>query len=1410
LSGGNYLGRFDIAQQWRVTGENRRVLANYPVYNAIDFYTGNDFLTAVSTGEKGNWTCEAVFNIYNNYPDTPKLIMAGDSIGWEIRYSDSDDKTWNDNQFIADYFVGWVYSGPAATNADFFGRLVFEPAPEQKSITVTHPAADTTWYLGDSGLISWISTGSISAVKIEISRTAGASWTTLADSLENSGEFRWIISGDAADSCQIKISDFENHIFAASAFFQIAEKPALQITSPQNGDHWYVGQRYSIAWTSRGFIQLVALALSRDGGQTWEDLGTAFNVGQSLWTVSGPVSDQCQIRISDSQNSDRFAISGIFSIEPEPQLRLDPLAPIWYIGRQTQIKWSFAGQIDSIKIELTRNHGEIWEHLGKALAADQMFNWQVTGPAADQCQIRIADSHNPERIAISGVFSIEPAPWLRLDPPAAIWYIGRQTPIKWSFAGSIDSIAIQLTRNQGENWEYLGNAPAADQIFNWQVTGPVAVCQVKITTTHPESLTSESAPFEIAEVPQLRILAPDFGAVWYVGSHSAISWISQGNFGSVRISLTRDSGANWEVLGQALNAAGTFDWLVTGEPSSNCRILLENWHNPAVNDTSDFSFRIDVPRILVTPLAEILFNFTEIQINWQSAGPIKGVNIELSRTAGESWETLAERISNSGNFTWQISGTPAAACLIRISDADHAGTFGVSAVFSIKNPAFSLQSPTGGEVWEIDSHQEIRWETEGSVPQVKIEIKRDAEEGNYWEQLAEAVANSGSFKWQVSGATSSFCKVRISDTRHPEISATSADFTIAEIPFLQIQKPAGYAIWQINSVQTIQWHSNSRIQSVNIKISRDARATWQTLTREIPNSGNFDWTVTEPEARLSCFIRILSTQDSSLFTENQWPFSIENAPISPELALTAPAGESRFVIGTLIPIRWQVTGSIALVKIELSRDGGQTWRELTTTNAANSVHHWPIQPPTCRQGRLRISDPTSPATAISDTLEFIAPAIQELVNPSSQPAGTSQNGYRLISIPLDIRQPQADSVLRDDLGMYDKNTWRLFDLQNGSYREFPAVGDFSPGKSMFLIVRDPYRILDAGPGVAIMSENFSIPLVTGWNFVSNPYETRISGALSVDDLTLASQEAIILYNYEGAWGISRDFKPWTGYAIKTSHPDTLKIQPNWDGGFYKAPMEIHPAGWQMRIVATCQNAIDSLNYVGTASDASLTRDEYDRYEPPPIGEFVQVYFPHAEWRNAPDDYTFDFQPPRADGNAWEFVVTSNIENPKITLGFTEIRPVPAGHQVILLNPEFGIRVELTSPRHLIQLQLRENIKYSFKLLVGNAAFVEDSAGKYATPPANFMVFPNFPNPFNSRTVIRFYLPEKCEIEASIYNLLGAQVAQLIPQTQFEPGFFQVDWDAKNTHGEELASGIYLLGIKTDAGQVQFQKLVLVK
>ncbi len=79
-------------------------------------------------------------------------------------------------------------------------------------------------------------------------------------------------------------------------------------------------------------------------------------------------------------------------------------------------------------------------------------------------------------------------------------------------------------------------------------------------------------------------------------------------------------------------------------------------------------------------------------------------------------------------------------------------------------------------------------------------------------------------------------------------------------------------------------------------------------------------------------------------------------------------------------------------------------------------------------------------------------------------------------------------------------------------------------------------------------------------------------------------------------------------------------------------------------------------------------------------------------------------------------------------------------------------------------------------------------------PRKFTLEQNYPNPFNPSTQIRFQLPRDEKVQLEIYNSLGQKVRTLISQVM-PAGDHEVLWDAKDSKGKNLASGMYIYRIK---------------
>ncbi len=111
-----------------------------------------------------------------------------------------------------------------------------------------------------------------------------------------------------------------------------------------------------------------------------------------------------------------------------------------------------------------------------------------------------------------------------------------------------------------------------------------------------------------------------------------------------------------------------------------------------------------------------------------------------------------------------------------------------------------------------------------------------------------------------------------------------------------------------------------------------------------------------------------------------------------------------------------------------------------------------------------------------------------------------------------------------------------------------------------------------------------------------------------------------------------------------------------------------------------------------------------------------------------------------------------------------------------------------------------------------ASSIREFEDRHGSLPDGCMLLPNYPNPFNRTTVLRFRTVRAAEARLTVHDLLGRPVRTLLA-SPVEAGEISVPWDGRADDGLEVGSGVYLctLELKSAAGTVrQSRKAALIK
>jgi hypothetical protein len=92
----------------------------------------------------------------------------------------------------------------------------------------------------------------------------------------------------------------------------------------------------------------------------------------------------------------------------------------------------------------------------------------------------------------------------------------------------------------------------------------------------------------------------------------------------------------------------------------------------------------------------------------------------------------------------------------------------------------------------------------------------------------------------------------------------------------------------------------------------------------------------------------------------------------------------------------------------------------------------------------------------------------------------------------------------------------------------------------------------------------------------------------------------------------------------------------------------------------------------------------------------------------------------------------------------------------------------------------------------------------ANVPEGYGLLQNYPNPFNPSTTIFFNLQKRSNVNITIFDMLGHQVAELLNEVR-DAGQFSIQFDGSN-----LPSGMYICKMQNDGNQIFMKKMMLMK
>jgi len=236
------------------------------------------------------------------------------------------------------------------------------------------------------------------------------------------------------------------------------------------------------------------------------------------------------------------------------------------------------------------------------------------------------------------------------------------------------------------------------------------------------------------------------------------------------------------------------------------------------------------------------------EIRWEASESIPNVMILLSDNSGQDFtDPIQMATPNDGSFLWYIepSDIEGNNCRIKITDVLPTGISDESdadfIIFDESDSAVMVTSPNGGEIWKAQTSQEITWDAEPEIENMKIELSTD-DGATYPLEVIESTPNTGSFTWDPIPdiAVGENNRIRITSVENPtEFDVSNETFSIKPMgdSFIEIDLPVDADTWQIGCIQQVEWSWDGGINAVEIFFKRDGEVTWTPLAEGVTNIG---------------------------------------------------------------------------------------------------------------------------------------------------------------------------------------------------------------------------------------------------------------------------------------------------------------------------------------------------------------------------------------------------------------------------------------------------------------------------------------------------------------------------------------------------------------------------------------------
>lgn len=396
-------------------------------------------------------------------------------------------------------------------------------------------------------------------------------------------------------------------------------------------------------------------------------------------------------------------------------------------------------------------------------------------------------------------------------------------------------------------------------------------------------------------------------------------------------------------------------------------------------------------------------------------------------------------------------------------------------------------------------------------------------------------------------------------------------------------------------------------------------------------------------------------------------------------------------------------------------------------------------------------------------------------SPESSTATNSlsyNDGWNLVSIPTSQGGKAFSELFQNIEGTG-------FGFDNGYIQQTAP----SLGEGYWLKFSSPEQVQLSGT----ISE-FQIDVAEGWNLIGPLHFNLPVGSIHQSSGNLIESS---YFGFDNGYTAESTLEPGKGYWVKASSAGTLTYDPTLANASLEELVNAELIDFSLSIGENYNT-----NFVlGFAENASNSVDhklgESELPPAPPVG-ISDARLVNLDGLFVNSDVRANNEAPVHNFN----LLVSNNDHPVIfkfsSSAFSSLTLAYNTTEIIV-----NVDEEVILPSNITDGKI--------SLLVNNEG-TTSVAGDYI--PEDYMLYSNYPNPFNPSTTVKFELPESSIVELVVFDILGNEVATLVDENM-SAGVF-----TKTFNASTLSSGVYLLKINAqgESGKTyqKISKMILMK